>query len=1629
MTGAWGRGAAYIDDEFYPVALFYGTHNDKTGDGFGSKHILAKAERFNGRQPMIVKMNEMLAAMSKRSPNVRYERYTEPKGYSALDYRASWKDPADGKVYVLGLEKHQKDNIQFAAITTFFPKGKEVASENDLMQYRSATPSDRFSIAKGQALLRSNPQSLGLSPEMAARVSPIYQPEILPSERMPSNKEAARWLEQRYGGGTPVTDFTEELTPEQIGEIATIMAAEVQLGLENTGNAFDWYSGALERALDVVQVKYPMLADDAVAADTGFGTASNARFVFTYIMAVTSQNLDVSANAKATDKAFGEMVNDLRKSNSGFVSMRRSWGTGDKQKAMAKNFDKFGPMIQAMSGTTFPERLTALDALFRESRTVKDWATSMKRQGIPYTKPGQTAVDAVVYGSSLLGPKIGNGFWQNLNGNFSPLTIDLWMRRTWGRLTGKSIGNPDALPAQQQRFKTAIIRSRSRAQGNQDHIEAARDNVRRLEWYLGQVEALPSSELITKKSASAEIKKLKAEVNAAKEIAADLQGIKAPAPWKPEYDRDQDAMLAYAKRALSVWNKEYARLSEASNSKEVPSELQPTWARAAKTIINNLAKPLDQVANGTQRKQIEAAGQMALDILRSRGIDMTTADMQAVMWYPEKELWGALTTELNTDEDGVPLVEANSLNESYDTAFTRILEEQGNEVQGTTGDRSGEVGSGTVAGSDVQPQRSQGVEGSGGVSTGDIGPEGGRLSIAPSRAEQEIISRLRSKEKNLLNKAKKMWRKWMTSPGLLEDDVFNSLIRRNGHLNSHHAATEFAVKTLERAFVTSYNKNYNELTPKQTADVMEKLSGDDTITLPPSLDEAVAMMRMMIDQNSVKYTQLMDVEIERLKALAAANPQSEAASAAIAKAEFIQSVIVDNAGKYVTRSYRIFDDPNWRNTISDEVYSNALRYVASQNGGSLERAAELLSEMLVNDTAADSLEAYIHQSKLGARDLNILKARKEIPKEIREFLGEYKDPRINFSRTMDKMAALITNTVFLNEVFESGTGVFLFPDGQPRPIEANKKIAGETSQVMAPLNGMWVTEEVYQAFIDAVGSNNSPAWYNTIVGVNGKIKSGKTVYSPTTQARNFLSAGLFTTATATFNWRHIGRAAKTMDAFIRSKDGGVREYYTDLVRDGLLGDSINAGQIMDMLKDADAFFNEDIQEAQAGTVGNLKRRAKTFTGYAQKLYRAGDDFWKIIAFETESENLRKYKPQWSDQKVREEAILRVRNMIPTYSLTGRAIKALSKFPLVGTFVSFPAEIIRTDVNIMRQISSDFKDPDLRPLAIKRAAGFAITHSLGVAAAATSAALVGVDEDEEEAVRLLGSPWSRNSQLLYLGRDEDGKLRTVDMSFIDPYMMLHKPLVALMRDQPWEDKMTQAAEEVLSPFFGLDIMTGALYEAVSNKKLRGGAVYNQEAPALEQMLDVTGHLSSKLAPGFVAPIQKVYKATRDQRDKTGREYDVSDELLAFVGVKIATFNPATALNYRAYEYKDQIANASRYLGNVASDLNEVSEDELSSAFMTSQDIRKRAYDEMRIIVNAARKSGVSDSAIRKVLRSSGVSVREANALSRNREAPKWRVGKSFLKGNIKRAKLLVDRETAQALRDRRRMVRQQSRLVQ
>jgi hypothetical protein len=576
-----------------------------------------------------------------------------------------------------------------------------------------------------QQRLAQDPGSLGLTQALVSRINPIYRPVALPKDKMPTNREAALWLENFFTG-VPITDFTAELSPDQIREIATLVAAEVELALQSSGNAFDWYSSAVAKAIDIASVKYPMLNNDAAADEAGLGNASNARFVFTYIMAVTSQNMDVAANAKETDTLFGRMLDKIK---AGDYTMPKSWGTGDKRKAMGENFAKFGPLVRAMRGDTFPERIAKLDALFRESKSVKEWEADLKSRGIPYSPPGQTAKDAIVYGSSTLGPKIGNGFWQNLNGNYTPLTIDLWMRRTWGRLTGKSIGNPAALPEQRQRFKDAVARSRSRLRGNKEEIARVTG---RIEELLVQVNNLKNLDIKdpavkaqygSKKNINEQLKLVKNELADTLDVRPDLLGIKAPEVWQTAYNKDNTALLAYAKRSLKPWEAEYKKLSTRLSKEEI-ADITPTWVRAAKTIVTNLGKPIDQVANGTQRKQIEEAGRQALDILASRGIVLTNADLQAVLWYPEKDLWGSLTSDLNVDEDGIPIVEANLLNESYDGAFARILEKQGYDVRGREGRP-------TVAGSDARLGRPGGTEGSGRIGGGSL-PEAKPAASRPA---------------------------------------------------------------------------------------------------------------------------------------------------------------------------------------------------------------------------------------------------------------------------------------------------------------------------------------------------------------------------------------------------------------------------------------------------------------------------------------------------------------------------------------------------------------------------------------------------------------------------------------------------------------------------------------------------------------------------------------------------------------------------------------------------------------------------------------------------------------------------------------------------------------------------------
>lgn len=157
-----------------------------------------------------------------------------------------------------------------------------------------------------------------------------------------------------------------------------------------------------------------------------------ARFGYTAALAITSQGEKVPSNVRLADQAY-EYFAAHGKFPTDVVSAT--------QKMMNSSFTKLNTLIdeKGVKGT--------IDFLNKEF-TVRDL------EALGYKITGENK-DAKVYGSSIIGPKIGQGFYQNLNGNYKPLTADMWFMRSWGRLTG-TLSDQVPLDKPLKRFADAL---------------------------------------------------------------------------------------------------------------------------------------------------------------------------------------------------------------------------------------------------------------------------------------------------------------------------------------------------------------------------------------------------------------------------------------------------------------------------------------------------------------------------------------------------------------------------------------------------------------------------------------------------------------------------------------------------------------------------------------------------------------------------------------------------------------------------------------------------------------------------------------------------------------------------------------------------------------------------------------------------------------------------------------------------------------------------------------------------------------------------------------------------------------------------------------------------------------------
>ena len=573
-------------------------------------------------------------------------------------------------------------------------------------------------------------------------------------------------------------------------------------------------------------------------------------------------------------------------------------------------------------------------------------------------------------------------------------------------------------------------------------------------------------------------------------------------------------------------------------------------------------------------------------------------------------------------------------------------------------------------------------------------------------------------------------------------------------------------------------------------------------------------------------------------------------------------------------------------------------------------------------------------------------------KIIEELLGKTKNPMQTILGGTARLSLITRRNQFFqdlvaksDELKTRGKGIFydteeealqnLGPDFKKINIDPNKALeAGITN----PVNGKYAINEIADALEQTAAQTRSDSmigkiYENLILYPKATSQLAKTVLSPVTHVRNFISAGAFATANGIIP---NPSAMKEAYSALQTALPGTRqnnELYRRLLELGVVNKNVGLGDLNNLLKDIS--FGETVNSDKFLRL--MLRPLSKLKQVSEDFYTAEDDFWKITSWAMEKQRLgnayAKAGITRTTNELEEEAADIIRNNIPNYDYVGDFIKGLRKLPF-GNFVSFPAEILRTSTNIVKrgldeittQVKND-KGELVRPLAgigYQRLIGMATT-SIAVPTAVAEAAkvLYDVADEELEALRRYVPLWSKNSTLIPIRDKETGDLKYIDFSHANAYDILYKPIQTVInavsegrtdKDGIIDDFMKgliNASSDIGKPFVEESIWVSAITDLfVRGGRSRDGVqVFNPEDTMGNKIKAAIGHLVEAQAPFSyqqfkrldlsVEPIDVLQKG---KYDKYGQTYELSDELLGFTGFRPVKLNVERGLDFKVAEFQ-------------------------------------------------------------------------------------------------------------------------------
>ena len=540
----------------------------------------------------------------------------------------------------------------------------------------------------------------------------------------------------------------------------------------------------------------------------------------------------------------------------------------------------------------------------------------------------------------------------------------------------------------------------------------------------------------------------------------------------------------------------------------------------------------------------------------------------------------------------------------------------------------------------------------------------------------------------------------------------------------------------------------------------------------------------------------------------------------------------------------------------------------------------------------------------------------------------------------------------------------------------------------------------------------------------------KTILSPVTHLRNFVSAGAFAAANGIIPAVDLPAIKQAYQALQTPLKGTnmQNDLYQKLLKLGVVNSNVRLGDLSRLLKDVN--FGETMT-SENGMRLLLKPLSK-LKSVSQDLYTAEDDFWKIYSWAVEKSRLaRAYEKaginksgffnrngkevRLTDDFLDEEAADIIRNNIPNYDYVSDFVKGTRKLPL-GNFVSFPAEIARTGTNIVRRALREINETiditdgagniiktiaPLKGIGYTRLFGFTTTvAAIPLATTAAFQALYDVTDEEREAIRRFAAQWSKNSTLLPI-KDENGNFKYIDFSHANAYDTLLRPLQTVVNSVQEGNKdndgiMDDFAKGVLTsmsefaqPFISESIWT----EAVSDILMRGGRtregfqVYNDQDNDGDKMSKIMSHLVKAQMPFSLDQLKRLDRSikqvdvlTKGEFDEYGQNYEFGDEFGGLFGFRAIEVKPDRTMNFKVADFQRGIRDSRSLFTRAVLKGGPIEPREIVDAYINSNramfDVKKKLKGDM----DAARLLGISEEAFYDSL--DRVSAREINDIDDN-----------------------------------------------